>query len=301
MRLTDETQRILAQYRRELMAQADRASVELARMLEKIERQIIRAIEREGATAVTQAQANRIVATINRIALESLEPLGGWFRAEAPKAGLNGLKTQAEFLKRIYKAESWADVPAGKVRAAFQNFEQGLGAGRVLRLSDVDLAMRWAAEWNGNLATISRSLQAEFVRGATLGMSWLDIANQVQTITGDLDIRGRVAPDVFARGFTRAKLTEIATDTSIQVARAAGITQYVNVGVPDDRQSDECAEASRQPPMTLEEWAESEWGIPPRHVFNCRCDLAGVPDDMLDEIKSGIGAKPEAELEAVDA
>jgi hypothetical protein len=49
----------------------------------------------------------------------------------------------------------------------------------------------------------------------------------------------------------------------------------------DDRTTEICREASRQEPMTLEQWSASEWGRPPRlspfHL--CRSVLEGGPED----------------------
>ena len=52
---------------------------------------------------------------------------------------------------------------------------------------------------------------------------------------------------------------------------------YTNDNPLDDRTTGICREASEQPPMTLDEWAASKWGRPPRlRPFHlCRSVLVG--------------------------
>jgi hypothetical protein len=86
-----------------------------------------------------------------------------------------------------------------------------------------------------------------------------------------------------ATAVVRTELTNIDAAVSIRFAEAAGITRFINLGVGDERQSEICGEATRQPPMTRLEWIASKYGLPARHV-NCRCSCAPVPEGIDDTL-----------------
>jgi hypothetical protein len=286
VRLTDALRAKLEQTRKELLAHADDRSSKLAKELLKIERQMIRIVERPGATAIDMESLNRVTAQLNRVILEGNPEVAAWLREELPYGAMNGLKTQAAFLAQ----EGGAIANADRVKQTYDTFQAGIESKKLLRLTPEAMGKRWAVDWTDRFDKTMSGLQSRFLRAQSLGQSWTDVANAIQDQFGGLDVAVG-DPEVWARAFARTKLTEIATDTSIKFAREIGIDKFVNIGVPDDRQADECTAASNQPPMTLAEWEASPWGIPPRH-YNCRCDLAGVPDDV--KIGQGVKALEEA-------
>lgn len=287
VRLTDALRAKLERYRKELLAHADERSNRLAKELLKIERQMIRIVERPGATEIDLESLNRVTAQLNRVILEGNPEVAAWLREELPYGAMNGLRTQAAFLAAM---GGTALANSDRVKQTYDTFQASIKSRKLLRLTPEAMGKRWAVDWTDRFDKTMSGLQSRFLRAQSLGQSWTDVANAIQDQFGGLDVAVG-DPEVWARAFARTKLTEIATDTSIQFAREMGIEKFVNIGVPDDRQADECTAASNQPPMTLAEWEASPWGIPPRH-YNCRCDMAGVPDDV--KLTEGIGAFEEA-------
>lgn len=82
-------------------------------------------------------------------------------------------------------------------------------------------------------------------------------------------------PIARARMIVRTESTRFDNAVSVSLAESVGITDFVNVGVGDERQSDICQGATEQGPMSLDEWKSSPWGVAPRHP-NCRCAMVGV-------------------------
>jgi len=91
-------------------------------------------------------------------------------------------------------------------------------------------------------------------------------------------IRQNIGIEARARRVVRTESARIDNAVSVGFSESAGITEFVNVGVGDTRQSTICIEATKQPAMTLNEWRGSRWGIAPRHP-NCRCQMMGVPGE----------------------
>lgn len=276
MKPTDKLRAILRRHRRTLLAQADESSVKLTLAMERMERQIMRIIAQQGENGITAETLNRVVAQTNRVILEGNGQLAAWLRGELPAGALDGVRTSAEALA----VPGAREATVSRIRAAFGNFEKGIKDRSLLRLGNQEIAGRWADMWNDRWDSTARSLQSTFLRSELLGSTWRDVAAEIEGPLGELGIAGRMDSESFARGFARAKLTEISNDTSIRFAQSLGVDKFVNIGVPDDRQSDECAGASAEEPMSLEDWQRSEWGLPPRHIFNCRCQMLGVVPEV---------------------
>jgi len=95
-------------------------------------------------------------------------------------------------------------------------------------------------------------------------------------------IEQKIAPLHRALRVIRTEIGRVDNVTGISFAEAAGFSKFINIGVGDDRQSDECAAATAADPMTLAEWS-ANLGIAPRHP-NCRCGMAAVPDDATQNL-----------------
>lgn len=290
MRVTREMILRLKALRAELVAQADGASPVIARILDRMERALLRAIDGGGDVPIDARDISLVLAKMGEIVPNGNREVSKWLVQELPQAGLNGISTQI----------AWAEAIGASRRV--QNALTALKTGTLERVAKMltpqDLAGQWASPWVARWESVESRLRSEMLRGRALGLSWHDLAQQIQTPLGDLDL-GLSNPEAFANSFARSALTDMATQESIQAAREVGIEKFVNIGVGDERQSDICAEASQQPPMTVEEWAASEWGLPSRHP-NCRCDLGGVPPEIEGEITQGVGSYLD-ELEEVPA
>lgn len=119
----------------------------------------------------------------------------------------------------------------------------------------------------------------EALEGANVwGDSMREAAQKLIKADPDLSSFPPLAMDVEARArmIIRTESTRFDTAVSVGIAEDSGLTHFVNAGIGDTRQSDVCERASKMRPMTIEEWAASDVGPPPRHP-NCRCVLIGVP------------------------
>jgi len=90
-------------------------------------------------------------------------------------------------------------------------------------------------------------------------------------------IQQKIAPLFRALRVMRTEMGRLDNVAGITFDQAAGLDYFINLGIGDDRQSEICADATLQDPMTLAEWGASEWEIAPRHPY-CRCAMYGVPD-----------------------
>jgi len=274
----------IRKYRRDLLAQSDESSRKLASILVKQERAILRRIAIEGDTPILRAQRVRVTSALHRIVLEGNADVARWLRGELPKGGLNGLGLQASAIKQAFGVTDWREVPSARIRDTFLSFEDAIRSGSILPGSDAELALKYAGKWTDRMGNALEKIQSKVVGATARGESWIEVANAIQDDLGMLKINGHQAIDVFARGYTRQVLTLIANKTSTRSAQMAGIDRFINAGVPDDRQSEECAEASAMDAMTLEEWNAHPVRSPPRHEENCRCLLMGVVSEVQEEL-----------------
>jgi hypothetical protein len=110
-----------------------------------------------------------------------------------------------------------------------------------------------------------------------------------------------------AKMIVRTESARIDNAVAVGLAETSGMTRFVNIGLPDERQSDECWQADLAKPMTIAEWnsktlpaavrhepwrkrvkshlvPEQVGHVSPRHP-NCRCYMQGVPEPA-EKIKS---------------
>jgi hypothetical protein len=275
VRLT-HTGRTLMRYRTELAEQADEVSKPMIRLQESIYSDWVKRIERYGENGITRADANRLREITDRSILESVPEVKAWFHGEAPKAGLNGLRSQAAYIKKQLGVTDWTKLPSARIREAFITTEReiqtaaSLGrtwpqGGVMSRFIDAET---YRKTWTKNLQRAATGVQREIVTQIVKGGSWLDVSNSITDELGKLHISGQMSPEAFARGYARATLTRVANDASTGAAIDAGLDSFWNQGVPDDAQSDECAEASTYDAMTMDEWDASDVCPPPRHVMS---------------------------------
>lgn len=100
------------------------------------------------------------------------------------------------------------------------------------------------------------------------------------------EIRQSIDPAFRAARLVRTELGRINNVTSITFSETAGVENFYNLGVGDNRQSEVCRFASRQKPLSVEKWNALRFtdkygrvwivGVGPRHP-HCRCLAIGVP------------------------
>lgn len=283
-----EAERLLRKYRAELVKAEGQASARLLRIVEALERRIYASLARYGENGVTKKSASRVRAIANRIALEADPAVAAWFHHEGPTAALNGLKMQAEYLAKAARIRGWQGLPYERVQASYDAWQTGIDQGRLFNWGDAAAFEQRVWQWRDYWAGTAAKLQERFVEAAINGESWKDIAKASVEDLDALGLNGRMNKYAFSDAFTRTKLTEISNDAAIGMAADAGVDTFINLGVPDDRQSDICAEADGLGALTLAEWDASGPGRPPRHVFNCRCTLLAQPNEAW--VRESVGA-----------
>jgi len=140
-------------------------------------------------------------------------------------------------------------------------------------------AAAFAEQWEAAFGGTQRGLAQVFTRAAYGGLDWRDVSRNITGGMGDIKVPQGINPATFAEAFARTKVAEIANESALENAQEGGMELFINVGVVDERQSEECYDACNAGAMTLAEWEASDYGVPPRHEFNCRCDLVPVPFD----------------------
>ena len=269
-----ELERIILRYRKQLEQSNGLAEAELSKMSSTIEARILRNIAARNGNVQMQSSAE-IMQFVRRVLKANDEE----FRVLLGDRALDTYELALGRARDVAEVSPFSQRTLSRVLEVFDSFEKGLTERRILRTARPYMD-RWAGEWSDEWTKTARVLQAQFTRAAATGQSWTDTARAITDDLGRLDIAGRVNPEDFARAFVRTKLTELYNDAGLEIAHDAGIDKFVNVGVPDDRQSEICYLASQVPAQTLEEWERSEFGVPPRHVMNCRCTLVAVPVDL---------------------
>ncbi len=249
----------LERTRLRLAGTEDAAIRRLLTILADIEEQIVRSLQAGLRGTLTPSKAAELFAQISRISENGLLAQAEWLQEMLPRITTGALAMDGATLSVVgFSAETISET--------FAAFE---GTDRYTALLNNGY-QTWWNEVLGRNEEYLRTLQAELTRGGALNMSGKTIADNLVAARGKLDIE--VAdPQVWAERLVRTETTRIANDMHVAFAEEAGVETFINVGIADERQSDECAAASLLEPMTKEEWQAGP-GLPPRHP-NCRCDL----------------------------
>lgn len=269
-----ELERILARYRKQLAKTNGTGGDELARIGVRVEKRIVRSML-AGSGEVTDEQLQ----AFQRAIRQSVAMGDVGFRETIDRYVPDVWQTALERTADVAGMSVFEPRIADRVLEVVDNFDRSIADRSILRTSDgyTDL---WRQQWNDEWTKAARVIQSKFTAATITGEPWQTVASGLTDELGALKIAGRVNPEDFARAFVRTKFGELYVDAGIAIGREAGLEKFINVGVPDDRQSEECFNACNRPPMTLEEWNDTDEGQPKRHVFNCRCDLVAVPDDV---------------------
>ena len=268
------TGRTLLRYRNELADQADEAAQPFIRYLSALDAKWLAEIRKGGENGVTRKDINALRGVMTEDALRSLHATASFIGAEAASAALNGLKTQAAYIAKSLGIDSWDGLPYDWVKQVFLTMEEQIRTNGIMALASKGIdPNEYLALHGERLNATMRGIEDQLVKSALRRDTWVETARALTDDLGNLQISGRMGAEDFAHGFTRATFTRIANDASTAAAQEAGLDLFFNLGVPDDRQSDECAEADTLGSITLDEWDATDVGQPPRHVLNCRCVL----------------------------
>lgn len=276
-----EVEALLRKYRAQLMAQAaanGAANTELFRLVESLERLIMRRLEQYMKGEITKRKVSQVSKIASRAAVESDRDVAAWLHKYGPSAAMNGNRMQATIL-RASLGRNWQGAPYERVKNAFDTWEAGIQSGKLFDFAKGQSFVEYTDTWDRQWIATARSLQERFVEAAINGESWKDLAKANVEGLDALGLQNRMNKYAFSEAYTRTELTRISNNAAIGMAADAGIDTFINDGVPDDRQSEECAEADTLGAMTLAEWDASGPGRPPRHVFNCRCTLLAQPSE----------------------
>lgn len=308
---------------RRYSAMVEQANGTLAKVLAaegaQIEAAMVRALAKD--RALTVAEAEEIRSVLRRIVARQSQ-------------GDRFLRLASETVPDV------AQIGVARVMASGQRL---LGPGprlerilRVSRLMDERLASqrliatefyakRWADAWRFDWTRRANAIADALREAAVRGDGWKATAKAIEgqlsglkeslPLTtpsgrvlagpGTRPIAGYVHRTPFARGFARTIGTDVYNRAAIEAGAEVGFDLLVNIGIPDERQSEICYAASNESPMTAEAW--SRWrrnddpsidgGKPPRHVFNCRCALHPIPREAANQDWSQ--PNPARELEGV--
>jgi len=282
----------------------EKANGTLAKVLDaegrQIEAAMLRAIARDRKLTVAEAEElrnvlRRLVARraqgerFLRLASESVPDVAGLGVARVIASG-RMLTSAGPRIERILRVSRLMDERLRTQRLVASEF----------------YAARWATAWREGWVGRADRLADTFREAAVRGLGWKDTAGaierQLETLTeaypvrtpsgavieglGRRPIRGYVHRRAFARGFARTVGNDVYNRAAIEAGAEVGFDLLVNIGIPDEWQSDICFAASNVGAMTAEQWQRwrrdpgdpsNDGGLAPRHVFNCRCGMHPIP------------------------
>jgi hypothetical protein len=266
-----ELEKLVLKYRRQLEKTNGTGGDRLARLGSRIERKIVAEIT-AGQGPVTDEQLAQFQSALRRVIAQGNPEFLRTMEQHVPDVWANSV----DRFVSVSALSPFDTRTVDRIVDVADQFERAIEDKSILRTSG-GYTERWRNEWTDEWTRTARQVQARFTRATITGDSWTEVAKSLTDDLGSLKIQGRISTDDFARAFTRTKFTELGADAGIALGREAGLELFISVGVPDDRQSQICWEASRQGPHPLEWWESSTYGVPPRHVLNCRCSLLAVP------------------------
>lgn len=276
----EQIQRIIARYRA-MLEKANGSAVQAAeRVAERMDRAIVRAME-DGSYSVDTEALNRLLTSARRTLSNGNRQIRMVLEDHVPTVADLSMNHQAAAIVAMQGAapNALSDL---RVIDAFSYFERAIADKSIVR-SSAPYVERWAAQWNDEWTKVARKVQAEFTRGLATGANNRDIAKGLVSDLGRLEINGKINNEDFAREFIRTSSGEMYQSFGLQIASEAGLDLFVNIGVPDDRQSEECYQACQEGAHTMEWWLASPEGPPKRHVFNCRCFLQAVTETAAEQ------------------
>jgi len=268
-----ELDRIVQRFTRQMELANGNLTRAMERLGTAVDRGILREVLRmEGV--VDRPQMLRAVSAFTQIAESAHDEFQQIARNVMPKAIAATVERNAAIAGMTMSGPSLR-----RVLGVYERIMVDLERGVLLRSANHTLGI-WHGELDDFLRKTIREVQAKVFQASVTGQSSSALARGLTDDLTALNLQNRVTPDAFARAFARTRMNELQNYTSVEMCREVDINLYINVGVPDDRQSEICYEASQENAQTLEWWEASKYGTPPRHHYNCRCSLLGVPEKI---------------------
>jgi hypothetical protein len=285
-----ELEKLLRKYRRQLDKTNGTGAEALAKVGTRIERRIVREML-SGSGPVTDDQLQSFQRAIRQSVAQGNPEFTALMEEHIPEVWSVALNRTVDSVALMTSGARTID----QVVAVADKFERDIANKSLIQAGKyTDL---WRAQWTDEWTRTARVIQSKFTNATITGQSWETVARGLTDELGNLQIAGRMDPAAFAEAFVRTKFTELDNAAGIAMAQEMGLDEFINAGIPDDRQSDECYDASQEEPHSLEWWeTESPDGPPPRHVFNCRCMLLavtpettweGMPNPAVEERRAG--------------
>lgn len=270
-----QLQRLLLERKREL----DRLTKAAANPLKATTVEVQTAIAAHLTRAqgpVTTATRERVMTDVRRIIDAAGTASKEAMKANAPTVIKAGAIRTTDISRLI--------IPRGgrleKIVDTYQGFERMIEERKIFVLGSTKVAAfeeKYLMEWGRGWASSMRSLQSTFSRSAVSGLDWRVISKTLVSDAGKLIGPDIADPERFSNLLARMMVAELDNLTAHAMGDEAGLELYVNLGVPDEGQTEECYEACNAGAMTLEEW-EMGLGLAPRHE-GCRCEEFPVPSD----------------------
>jgi len=255
----------------------------------RMENAFLRAIGEGGDIVPTDAARARVMSAMESIRRNGVKQMLTQAELDLLSVLEEALKTQSEYYRRMYGVGQLDRIPNRNIVRTFFAVDKKIKDKTILRTGVAKYERLWRADWNDHWTGVMQEVQSKLTRAQLTGQSVNSVARELTDELGSLNINGHIPPDKWARSFVRTNNQQFYSDLSVALGKEAGIEKFASVGVSDSRQSLECREAQQQPPMTMEDWGKwkasnGKGGRPgERHVMNCRCVPAPVPDALEDE------------------
>lgn len=293
--------RIVRDWQRRLEAIADSESAAYADLARRMEARIFRVLD--------GASPGQVNGELSRVLRNGTGDMVRIADDTMLKILAQTLARDAAAISAAYGVASINQVRVSRIVRTFDRFEEAIRnkPGRMLeRLAPYRES--FGARWSDHWTPVVRKVQAEFTRAQFTGAPTNAIARTLRNDLDTFNVSGHMDPDKFARKFVRGMFAELDSDASQAIADAAGLEQFINIGVTDDRQSQTCFEACNAGAQTIEEWkvwraSTGSGGLPPRPPVPgapddwCRCSLQAIPTVMAGDDWS----QPNAKFEEVAA
>jgi hypothetical protein len=264
-----ELEKLLRKYRKQIDKTNGTGSEALARVGSRIEKRIVREML-AGSGPVTDDQLQAFQKAIRQSIAQGDVGFVQTMDAHVPDVWTVALNRTVDVVGIMHAGERTID----SVISVAAKFEKDIAEKRILDMGK-NFTSLWRGQWSDEWTKTARVVQSRFTAATITGQSWESVAAGLVDDLGNLKVAGRMSPEAFAEMFVRTKFTELDNAAGIAIANEIGLDEFINAGIPDDRQAEECYDASQEEPHSQEWWDDSPDGPPPRHP-NCRCMLLAV-------------------------
>jgi hypothetical protein len=266
------------------MALLDAAEDEMARRvlaaLVEIDGALLHELMDAGGV-LTEARAAEIVAAMRRVAADELEALIAALPEYTQDVLVGAMRSPESYAKALAASPS-KSLPDYRALAATLRAVHDPDRMRQIIAGPLDSASRLIIErYEAAIGAVGRKMAAAAVQGQHSSDVAAALADEAFTLNVGALGAGEINDEAFARMLSRTVIAESDNAVARAEGESLGLTLWVNIGVPDAAQSEECEAASNAGAMTRAEWAAS-YGEAPRHP-NCRCELIAISEESADD------------------